>query len=332
MLPYINADPVLAKRLQDVGIATVMPLGSPIGSNRGIETRAQIEIIIEQATVPVVVDAGIGAPSQAAEAMEMGADAVLVNTAIAIAPIPRAWPPRLAKPWRPVAKPSRSASPKAPTRPLPPVPSPPFFPPVRKPMKLLFAATFFALSLLPLRAADTPTPEALAEQQLAAMRLGEWSTYAANMHPKALDRLQKIMAPILDAVESDGDKSGAAQLSAMLFGGASAAQLKAMSPAKFFETLMSSMAKLPGMTEAMQSADGTVLGTVMEGKDTAHVVTRMKMNLPGMTDYSKLDVISFEKDGDRWKGLLSGDMELKMSQIMQRVKAQKNAPQPAARK
>ena len=88
VLPYINADPVLAKRLQDVGAATVMPLGSPIGSNRGIETRAQIEIIIEQATVPVVVDAGLGAPSQAAEALEMGADAVLVNTAIAIASDP----------------------------------------------------------------------------------------------------------------------------------------------------------------------------------------------------------------------------------------------------
>ena len=88
VLPYINADPVLAKRLQDVGTATVMPLGSPIGSNRGIETRPQIEIIIEQAIVPVVVDAGLGAPSQAAEAMEMGADAVLVNTAIAIASDP----------------------------------------------------------------------------------------------------------------------------------------------------------------------------------------------------------------------------------------------------
>lgn len=85
VLPYINADPVLAKRLQDAGTATVMPLGSPIGSNRGIQTRDQIRIIIEQATVPVVVDAGIGAPSHAAEAMELGADAVLVNTAIAIA-------------------------------------------------------------------------------------------------------------------------------------------------------------------------------------------------------------------------------------------------------
>ncbi|MCP5531768.1 MAG: thiazole synthase [Akkermansiaceae bacterium] len=88
VLPYINADPVLAKRLQDVGTATVMPLGAPIGSNRGIATRDQIRIIIEQATVPVVVDAGIGAPSHAAEAMELGADAVLVNTAIAIASDP----------------------------------------------------------------------------------------------------------------------------------------------------------------------------------------------------------------------------------------------------
>jgi thiazole synthase len=88
VLPYINADPVLARRLEDVGTATVMPLGSPIGSNRGIETRAQIEIILEQCSVPVVVDAGLGAPSQAAEALEMGASAVLVNTAIAIAPDP----------------------------------------------------------------------------------------------------------------------------------------------------------------------------------------------------------------------------------------------------
>ena len=85
VLPYINADPVLAKRLQEVGTATVMPLGSPIGSNRGLRTRDQLQIILEQATVPVVVDAGLGAPSHAAEAMELGADAVLVNTAIAVA-------------------------------------------------------------------------------------------------------------------------------------------------------------------------------------------------------------------------------------------------------
>jgi thiazole synthase len=88
VLPYINADPVLAKRLQDAGVATVMPLGSPIGSNRGLDTREQLRIIIEQAIVPVVVDAGLGAPSHAAEAMEMGADAVLVNTAIAVAADP----------------------------------------------------------------------------------------------------------------------------------------------------------------------------------------------------------------------------------------------------
>lgn len=88
VLPYINADPVLAKRLEEAGAATVMPLGSPIGSNRGVETRGQIEIIIEQANVPVVVDAGLGAPSHAAEAMEMGADAVLVNTAIAVSSSP----------------------------------------------------------------------------------------------------------------------------------------------------------------------------------------------------------------------------------------------------
>jgi thiazole synthase len=90
VLPYINADPVLAKRLQDCGTAAVMPLGAPIGSNRGLDTRHQIEIIIEQATVPVVVDAGIGVPSHAAAALEIGADAVLVNTAIAIAEDPSA--------------------------------------------------------------------------------------------------------------------------------------------------------------------------------------------------------------------------------------------------
>jgi len=82
VLPYIQADPMLAKRLEELGTATVMPLGAPIGSNRGIRTRDMIRIIIEQSNVPVVVDAGLGAPSHAAEAMEMGADAVLVNTAL----------------------------------------------------------------------------------------------------------------------------------------------------------------------------------------------------------------------------------------------------------
>ena len=98
VLPYINADPLLAKRLEEVGTATVMPLGSPIGSNRGIKTAELIKIIIEQAKVPVVVDAGIGSPAHAAEAMELGASAVLVNTAIAIAkdPIKTAYAFKLA--------------------------------------------------------------------------------------------------------------------------------------------------------------------------------------------------------------------------------------------
>nr|WP_262910503.1 thiazole synthase [Pontibacter silvestris] len=88
VLPYIHADPVLCKRLEEVGTAAVMPLGSPIGSNSGLQTREFLKIIIQQSNVPVVVDAGIGAPSHAAEAMELGADAVLVNTAIAVSPNP----------------------------------------------------------------------------------------------------------------------------------------------------------------------------------------------------------------------------------------------------
>jgi thiazole synthase len=105
VLPYINADPVLARRLQEIGVATVMPLGAPIGSNRGVQTRDQIRIILEQAVVPVVVDAGLGAPSHAAEAMELGADAVLVNTAIAVAQDPC----RMATAFRQAVEAGRSA-------------------------------------------------------------------------------------------------------------------------------------------------------------------------------------------------------------------------------
>lgn len=90
VLPYIGADPVVCKKLEEAGTASVMPLGSPIGTNNGLQTRAMLEIIIAQSKVPVVIDAGIGAPSHAAEAMEMGADAVLVNTAIAVAGNPEA--------------------------------------------------------------------------------------------------------------------------------------------------------------------------------------------------------------------------------------------------
>ncbi len=89
VLPYIQADPVLARQLEDIGTAAVMPLGSPIGSKKGILTRSSIEIIIEQSSIPVVVDAGLGLPSHASEAMEIGADAVLVNTAIAHAGNPK---------------------------------------------------------------------------------------------------------------------------------------------------------------------------------------------------------------------------------------------------
>ncbi len=88
VLPYIQADPVLCKRLEEVGTAAVMPLGAPIGTNKGLKTRDLLEIIISESKVPVIIDAGLGAPSHAAEAMEMGADAVLVNTAIAVADNP----------------------------------------------------------------------------------------------------------------------------------------------------------------------------------------------------------------------------------------------------
>ena len=105
VLPYVNADPVLCKRLEEVGCATVMPLGSWIGSNQGLRTRGALEIIVEQSLVPVVVDAGIGAPSHAAEAMELGADAVLVNTAIGTA----GDPPAMAAAFRLAVQAGRAA-------------------------------------------------------------------------------------------------------------------------------------------------------------------------------------------------------------------------------
>ncbi|WP_022940575.1 thiazole synthase [Psychromonas hadalis] len=97
VLPYVHADPVLCKHLEAAGCAAVMPLGAPIGSNKGIKTAEFLEIIIEQANIPVIVDAGLGAPSHAALAMEMGADAVLVNTAMAVADDPIAMSGAFAK-------------------------------------------------------------------------------------------------------------------------------------------------------------------------------------------------------------------------------------------
>jgi thiazole synthase len=100
VLPYINADPLLARRLEEAGCATVMPLGSPIGSGQGIRNAANIALIIENARVPVVVDAGIGVPSEAAQAMEMGADALLINSAIALAGDPAAMAEAMAQACR----------------------------------------------------------------------------------------------------------------------------------------------------------------------------------------------------------------------------------------
>lgn len=105
VLPYIQADPVLCKRLEEAGAATVMPLAAPIGTNKGLVTRELLKIIIEQSRVPVVVDAGLGAPSHAAEAMELGADAVLVNTAIAVA----ADPVRMARAFADATRAGREA-------------------------------------------------------------------------------------------------------------------------------------------------------------------------------------------------------------------------------
>ena len=88
VLPYINSDPLIAKKLEEIGCATVMPLGSPIGSAQGIRNAANIAIIIEEARIPIIIDAGIGVPSEAAQALEMGADGVLINSAIALAKDP----------------------------------------------------------------------------------------------------------------------------------------------------------------------------------------------------------------------------------------------------
>lgn len=109
VLPYCSADPVLCRRLEEVGCAAVMPLGAPIGTNKGLVTKEMLRIIIEQSTIPVVVDAGIGAPSHAIEAIEMGADAVLVNTAIAVAKILCSWLKLLKSPLKPQSLPDALA-------------------------------------------------------------------------------------------------------------------------------------------------------------------------------------------------------------------------------
>lgn len=103
VLPYIHADPILCKRLEDIGVIAVMPLASPIGSNQGLQTKYFLKMIIEQSNIPVIIDAGLGRPSHVAEAMEMGADAVLINTALAITPHPIQMASAFKKPSMPDA-------------------------------------------------------------------------------------------------------------------------------------------------------------------------------------------------------------------------------------
>ena len=191
-------------------------------------------------------------------------------------------------------------------------------------------AAFAVVVLLPLIAlAQQPSPEALAQQQLEAVNRGDWKAYAARMHPKSLARLQEMMMPIIDATESKSARAGE-DMRSMLFGGRSAADLKAMSPNEFFEIFMTSVTKFPGMAEALKNARGQVLGQVKEGENVVHIVTRTSTSLPGVPTFSKMEVMSFEREGDQWKGLLSGEMELQLGQMMQQIAAATAQQAPAA--
>ena len=187
-----------------------------------------------------------------------------------------------------------------------------------------------AAALLPIVSfAQQPTPEALAQQQLEAVNRGDWKAYAANMHPKSLGRLQEMMMPIIDATETKSTRAGQ-DMRSMLFGGRSSADLKAMSPNEFFEIFMTSVTKFPGMAEALKNARGQVLGQVKEGENTVHIVTRTSTSIPGIPTFSKMEVMSFEREGDQWKGLLSGEMELQLGQMMQQIAAATAQQAPAA--
>lgn len=195
----------------------------------------------------------------------------------------------------------------------------------------------FALAAILLATATLPAatePEALARQQLDAIKQGAWSSYASAMHPKALARFKEMMMPMVEAMEA-GDKSSSEQMRQALFGGKALDELKKASPQQFFEVFMGSMAKLPGMGDAMKGTSGEVLGRVMEGDKVAHVLVRTTVDVPGVVEnFRKLEVISAEKEGEQWKGLLSGDMELQLAQMTQQM-AQQNAapaatPTPAA--
>lgn len=184
-----------------------------------------------------------------------------------------------------------------------------------------FRTAVIAVALLPLTSfAQQPSPEALARQQLDAVNRGDWPAYAASVHPKALSRMQDMMLPIVDLAESKDARDGD-QMRAALFGGRSAADLKKMSPQQFFETFMSSISKFPGLADALKNARGDVLGHVKEGENMVHVVTRTSTTVPGVPTFTKMEVMSFERMGDQWKGLLSGDMELQLAQLMQQIAA-----------
>jgi hypothetical protein len=190
-----------------------------------------------------------------------------------------------------------------------------------------FRAAAFAVVLLPMvTTAQQASPEVLARQQLDAVNRSDWAAYAASIHPKALGRMQEMMLPIVDLAASK-DAGAGENMRAALFGGRSAADLKAMSSKDFFEIFMSSISKLPGLADALKNARGEVLGQVKEGENLVHVVTRTSTSIPGVPVFTKMEVMSFERDGDQWKGLLSGDMELQLAQLMQQVAA---APAPAA--
>ena len=178
-----------------------------------------------------------------------------------------------------------------------------------------------AVALLPIASiAQQPSPEALARQQLESVNRGDWAAYAASVHPKALARMQEMMLPIVDLAESKDARSGE-QMRSALFGGRSAADLKAMNPKQFFEVFMTSISAFPGLADALKNARGDVLGHVKEGENIVHVVTRTSTSIPGVPMFTKMEVMSFERDGDQWKGLLSGDMELQLSQLMQQIAA-----------
>ena len=182
-------------------------------------------------------------------------------------------------------------------------------------------AAVIAAALLPMVSlAQQPSPEALAQQQLDAVNRGDWAAYAANMHPKSLGRLQEMMVPIIDLTASKSARASD-EMRSVLFGGRSAEELKAMSPKEFFEIFMSSVTKFPGMADALKNARGEILGQVKEGENTVHIVTRTTTSIPGIPVFSKMEVMSFEREGDRWKGLLSGEMELQLGQLMQQIAA-----------